>query len=67
LAVPAAFLEDLIVSELSYEEVPPTDAEILQVLADHFDVEATEVLRWIDTFDAEAALAQYRAALGLTN
>jgi hypothetical protein len=52
------------VPELSLQEERPTDAELLSVLADHFDVEATEVLRWLGTFDAEEALAQYRAALG---
>jgi hypothetical protein len=53
--------------ELSYEEVPPTDGEILQLIADHFDVEPECALRWLDTFDPEQALAQYRVSLGLTN
>lgn len=43
----------------------PTDGEMLGVLADHFDTEPEEVLRWLDCFNAEEAIAQHRAALGI--
>jgi hypothetical protein len=42
----------------------PTDAELLDMLADHYDVEPEEVLRWLGTFDPQAALCQMRLALG---
>jgi hypothetical protein len=53
--------------DLTYQEIPPTDGEILHLLADHFDVEPEAVLRWLDTFDEQAALSQYRLILGITN
>lgn len=46
------------------QDVRPTDAELLNILADHFDVEPGEVLRWLDTFDPQAAIAQLRLDLG---
>lgn len=36
----------------------PTDAEILAVLADHYDVDARTAAGWLRTFDAATALAQ---------
>jgi hypothetical protein len=51
--------------DLTYQEVPPTDGEILHLLSDHFDVEPEEVLRWLDTFDAEQAISQYARIVGI--
>lgn len=50
--------------ELSMQPERPTDAEILCVLVDHFDVEPEEVLRWLFAFEAVTALTQYRMSIG---
>ena len=44
----------------------PTDAELLNLLADHYDVEPEEVIRWIDSFDPRVAIAQLRLDLGIS-
>ena len=36
----------------------PSDAEILAVVADHYEVDAATAAGWLRTFDAAAALAQ---------
>lgn len=36
----------------------PTDAEMLSIVADHYEVDAATAAAWLRTFDAAAALAQ---------
>jgi hypothetical protein len=51
--------------EMSIHDEKPTPGEILAVLVEHYDSEPGEVLRWLDSFDAEEALAQHRVSLGM--
>jgi hypothetical protein len=51
--------------ELSMNDEKPTPGEILALLVEHYDSEPGEVLRWLDSFDAEEALAQHRVSLGM--
>lgn len=46
-------------SELSIDAAQrPTDAEILSIVAEHYEVDARTAAAWLRTFDADAALAQ---------
>lgn len=45
-------------TELSMNAPRPADAEILAVVADHYEVDAATAAAWLRTFDAAAALAQ---------
>lgn len=40
------------------EAMRPTDAEMLSIVADHYEVDAATAAAWLRTFDAAAALAQ---------
>jgi hypothetical protein len=46
-------------SEMAMSSAPrPSDAEMLAVVADHYEVDAVTAAGWLRTFDAAAALAQ---------
>jgi hypothetical protein len=45
-------------SEMSIGAQRPADAEILAVVADHYEVDAATAAAWLRTFDAATALAQ---------
>lgn len=66
-----AFLREKDAEPLPWEDGPaadearPTDGELLQVLVDHYRRPPAAIAAWLDTFDADSAIAQL--ALPLTN